>query len=842
MSKYLSYHSNLSDQKNMNSFSLTLLGKCLIKIFIFNLIFVFLSVFFCACNTTVSEENENELWKDAKWIVYNQLPDTMKVIPAVHGWGNGLGNKCLDDTIVPMFTKSFNIKGEVEYATVSISGLGQYVANINGKRLGDRFMAPGWTLYQKRQFYNNYNITELVKQGENILGVIVGNGFFNILRKRYRKIVGSYGSPRLIFHISIRYTDGSISNVTSDSSCKVTCSPIRFTSIYGGEDYDARKELAGWDTPGFNYSEWKNAVEIDATTAKLELEKDFPLKIMQEFEPEKIIKSGSGKMIFDFGQNASGIISIKVKGARGTRIRIRPDEILNDALEVTQKSGGGPYEFNYILSGNGIEEWQPMFTYYGFRYAELEIIESEPNSKKTELMDIRMLHTRNSAPFSGSFSCSDTLMNSIYELILWSIKSNMASISTDCPHREKLGWLEQTYLMGPSLHYNFDISSFYRKIIGDIFDSQAEDGLIPDIAPEYVKFKDGFRDSPEWGSAGIILPWLLFKWYGDTDILKKAYPMMKKYISYLESKTVNNILNYGLGDWNDLGPDKPGEAQLTPKAVTGTAIYYYDLNIIKDVAFLLKMHDDADIYSKMAGEVKSSFILNLYDSNTGICSGASQTAYAISIYTKIIPKEDQNKVFSNLLQSIENNDYMLTTGDIGYYFLLHVLSDMGRSDIIYKMNSSSDRPGYLYQLEKGATALTESWNALPYLSNNHMMLGHLMEWFYFDLGGITQEKNSTAYEKIVFSPKPLGNISWVKCCYKSPKGEIKSDWNLRGDTFEYQFTIPPETSAKIEIPDGFKHADITMKNLKSNVNLTVESRNGMLDLNSGEYLLICRNN
>ncbi len=781
---------------------------------------------------------ETDVFANAQWIAFEQLEDSLKVVPAIHGSGDGLGNKGVKRPVVPMFRKEFNEKGDIESATINICGLGHYELYINGEKTGDRFLSPGWTYYQKRCFYNTYDITRLVKKGDNAVGVIVGNGFYNINRERYRKLVVAYGYPRLIFSIVLKMKDGSLKTIQSDGQCKTSASPITFTSIYGGEDYDARLEQKGWASPGFDDSKWKNAFLVHDSTGKLVPEEDFPVMVMQKFPVKKISRSQTGRIIYDFGQNTSGIIAMKVKGNPGAQIRVKPDELVDDRGDITQISGGGPYEFNYFLKGGEVEEWTPAFSYYGFRYADVEIIEPAGAEKNTEILDITMLHTRNSSPTVGTFSCSDTLFNRIFELINWGIKSNMASVATDCPHREKLGWLEQTYLIGSSMHYNYDIRLLYRKIIDDMMDSQSENGLIPDIAPEYVHFEGGFRDSPEWGSAAVIIPWMLYKWYGDEDAMKRAYPMMTRYVDYLKAKAVDNILDYGLGDWYDLGPKYPGEAQLTPKALTATAIYYYDLKIISEMSGILGFEEDSKKYHNQSESVRQAFLKKFYNKESGICSTGSQTAYAMSIYTGLIPEEDKKKVFGNLVNSIIKNNYGLTSGDIGYHFLVRVLSENGRSDILYKMNNRSDVPGYGYQLRKGATSLTESWAALPTSSNNHMMLGHLMEWFYSGLGGIYQADNSVAYDHIIIAPKPVGNINRVKCSYISSKGLISSEWEIKENAFVIHFTVPVNARAKIIIPEEYMKAKCVVRDVINNKIVRVNITRGEFEIAAGTYTAI----
>ncbi len=781
---------------------------------------------------------KSDTWSNAQWIAFEELQENMRIVPGVHGSGKQLGEKGIKRSIVPMFRRDFTLEDGIESAIIHISGLGHYELYINNNKIGDRFLSPGWTNYQKRIFYNSYDITEQIAQGGNSIGVIVGNGFYNINRERYRKLVVAYGYPKVIFNIQIKYKDGTVKNIVSDENCRVTPSPITFSSIFGGEDYDARLEQDAWSSFGFDDSRWQEPTLLDDAIEKLEPEEDYPLLVMDEFLPIKIAKSKTGRTIFDFGQNASGIISLKVKGDRGTQVIIRPDELLNEEGNITQRSGGGPFEFNYTLKGEGIEVWQPRFTYYGFRYADVEIVEPEQSSTKTEIIELKMLHTRNSAPSVGTFSCSDTLFNQIFELINWSVKSNMASVATDCPHREKLGWLEQTYLIGPSMHYNFDIHTLFNKIVDDMIDSQLDNGLVPDIAPEYVPFEKGFRDSPEWGSASIIIPWQLYKWYGDSDVLKRAYSMMTGYVDYLQKKTKNNILYHGLGDWYDLGPNHPGEAQLTPKALTATSIYYYDLKLVSKIAELLNKDADALKYDDQAKEVREAFQGKFYDPETGLCSTGSQTAYAMSLYTRILPDQDTEEVFENLVDSIIQNDYALTAGDIGYHFLVRVLSEKGRSDILYKMNNRSDKPGYGLQIKKGATSLTESWAALPNVSNLHMMLGHLMEWFYSGLGGIYQADNSVGYRDIVIAPKPVGELEWSKCSYNSPKGIIRSEWEMKEKTFSLIIEVPKTSSAKIILPVDYQNSTVEVVNLIDEKHVDFEINEGTLRVNSGMYKII----
>jgi alpha-L-rhamnosidase len=743
-------------------------------------------------------------WSGARWIGYEEIPDSLLLIPGVHGNGDNLGKVALKRTVIPCFRKDFSLKKKVDRAIIFVTGLGHYELYLNGDKIGDRFLSPGWTDYRKTCLYNTYDVTENIRSGPNTIGTIVGNGFYNVNRERYRKLVIAYGAPKMILKMEVRYQDGSTEIITSDESWKTSPSPITFSSIYGGEDYDARLEQDGWNKPGFADKEWRNVILSREQTGELRPENDYPLKLMETIRYENISKHNDSIYIYDFGQNASGIIRIRVSGEKGRQIRFLPGELLGEDSLVTQQATGDPYIFSYTLKGDSEEVWLPRFTYYGFRYLQAEgaIPEGAGINGKPVIKEIEMVHTRNSSPEDGTFECSNDLFNSIYDLIRWAIKSNFASVVTDCPHREKLGWLEQTHLMGNSIRYIYDIHNLYNKIIDDMIEAQTEIGLVPDIAPEYVPFYAGFRDSPEWGSACVILPWYMYEWYGDLNIVERAYPMMKKYVDYLSGMTDKNILSHGLGDWFDLGPNTPGEAQLTPKKVTATSIYFYDIILLSRMAELTGKKEDAAYYLDLAEEVRLSFNREYLNPKTKVYSTGSQTAYSMPLYFGMADDSIRSEVVSNLVESIKGNNNALTAGDIGYRYLLRVLEQEGQSQLIFDMNSKRDVPGYGFQLSKGATALTESWAALKYVSNNHLMLGHLMEWFYSGLGGIRQSDSSVAYKTIIIAPEIVGDITHAEATVNTINGKIISSWKTENDTLTMKVRIPVNCKAKIEIPQA----------------------------------------
>ena len=792
-------------------------------------------------NTGLLTEND---WNGARWIGYEELPADKKIVPGVHGNGNKLGELCVDRPVIPYFRKEFSIDKKISEATLFITGLGQYEASVNGQKTGNYFLTPGWTNYEKTIFYNVFDVTHLLKKGKNTIGAIVGNGFFNINRERYRKLVIAWGNPMMIAQLRIRFTDGTEQKIISGSDWKTAPSPITFSSIYGGEDYDAQLEQPGWNNSGFDDSSWKQSVTVNPPGGNLVAETDYPVEVKESFTASNIIELKDSSYLYDFGQNASGIIELKVKGEKGQNVILTPAELITPENQPNQRASGAPYVFNYTLKGDGIETWKPGFTYYGFRYVKVE--GAAPSGKTSpdiaEIVDLKMLHTRNGAKSTGAFSCSNDLFNRTFNLINWAIKSNLQSVVTDCPHREKLGWLEQTHLMGSSIHFNFDIRHLYNKQVTDMMEAQLENGLVPDIAPEYVPFEGGFRDSPEWGSAAVIMPWLVYKWYGDISAMQKAWPMMTKYVEYLKSKSENHILSHGLGDWFDYGPKPPGEAQLTPKSLTATAIYYYNVKLLAEMAEVLGKPGEQKRFSDWAGEIKTAFNKKFFDVKTCIISTGSQTAMAMPWCVGLVDETYKDLVLKNLEDSIRLQGYPLTAGDVGFRYLVEALTYGGKSQLLFDMNSRDDVPGYGYQLKKGATALTESWPALENVSNNHLMLGHLMDWFYAGLAGIRQTERSVAYREIVIYPEMVGNITWVKGSYWSPYGEIRSEWEKTDEMIKINVTIPVNTTALVYI--SALNADLITENGKPITNnpeieiIGTENGRTVCRVGSGEYHFI----
>jgi hypothetical protein len=710
------------------------------------------------------------------------------------------------DRPLPIFRHGFTLHGNIALATLYISGLGQYEAHINGSDVTDTVLNPAWADYRKRVYFNTFDVTGLLRPGKNAIGVMLGNGMYNVVetKGRYAKFYGSFGRPKLILELRVRFANGSRKTIVSDGSWKTAPGPITYTSIYGGEDYDARLEQPGWDRTGFDDSRWKPVAVVKGPGGKLQPETIPPIKLFQRYDPVKVTHPAPGVAVYDLGEDLAGWPEIAVSGKRGDKVKLIPGELLDAHGFVTQASANGTPEaqtsFTYVLKGGGVERWHPRFTYYGFRYVEVK--ETGPTRAKIVHLDGRFLH--DAVQVDGQFHTSDELFNRIHTLIERAMLSNMVSILTDCPHREKLGWLEQSHLMAASLMYNYGLSALYNKIADDMEDAQLPNGLVPDIAPEYTVFVDGFRDSPEWGSAVVLSPWVAYQFYGDKRILSAHYDSMRRYVAYLQSRSNAGLLNYGLGDWFDIGPKPPGKSQLTSLGVTATATYYEDLMAMEQIAGLLGYSADADTYRKRSERVKAAFNARFFHSDTNEYDTGSQTANAMPLVVGLVPKDRRAAVLANLVADVRKHGNHTTAGDIGFHYVVLALMEGGRSDVLYDMFSRTDKPSYGYQLAQGATTLTEAWDADPQLSQNHFMLGDAEEWFYRGLAGIDFDMARKADERIRIEPAIVGNIRQVSASYQSSLGTIVSAWSRNGNSLRMDVTIPAGATATIVFPVGYQ--------------------------------------
>ena len=714
---------------------------------------------------------------------------------------------------LPVFRHDFAVRKPVAAALLSVSGLGQYEVHLNGKDVTDTVLNPGWTNYRKTAPFNTYDVTALLRRGGNAFGVLLGNGMYNVegVKGRYTKFTGSFGQPKLLLQLDVRYTDGTSARFVSDKSWRTHAGPVLYSSTYGGETYDAAALPADWDRAGFHAEGWSPSLEVSGPGGKLAAQRSAPMVVAETYKPVRVSTPKPGVTVYDLGENMSGWPTLRVRGTAGTKVDLLAGELLNPDGTVSQWSAhAGPDDpvlFRYILRGGAPESWHPRFAYYSFRY--VQVTTEQPGSDpQPEIVSLAgdFVHAR--APVVGEFTSSNTLFNRTHTLIDRAVLSNLASVVTDCPSREKLGWLEQTYLNASTLMLNYDVSGLYEKMADDMLDAQLPDGLVPSTAPEYVAFVDpdgksnAFRDSPEWGSAMILSPWALYRFTGDRQPLEQAYEGMKRYAAYLKSRTVDGMLNFGLGDWYDIGPKEPGPSQLTSRMITATGVYNEDLQALAHIATLLGHPDDAAMYTQQAAAERDAYNARLFHPETELYDRGSQTAQAFPLALGLVPPEHVQGVLAHLVADIHAHQDHVTAGDVGFHYVVRALTDYGRSDVLAAMLSRTDSPSYGYQLARGATTLTEAWDANPTDSQNHFMLGHGEEWFYRGLAGLIVDMAATPEDAITFKPSFLEGVASASASYRSAMGLASIAWTRTGHTASVELTVPAGAQAHLKLPSG----------------------------------------
>ncbi|HEX9152016.1 MAG TPA: family 78 glycoside hydrolase catalytic domain, partial [Flavobacterium sp.] len=617
-------------------------------------------------------------------------------------------------------------------------------------------------------------------------------------------------------------------------------------SIFGGEDYNANLEQKGWDSKGFDDTKWKKVVLQEAPKGILSPQTAPPITVQKQYNVATVKPIQSNTYVFNMGQNLSGFPTLKVKGKKGQTVRLWVGEGLNDDGTVGQGRSGKPYYFQYTLKGDGVEEWQPKFSYYGYQYIQIENVNYKKITQANlpTVLDLKSNFIYNSAGEAGSFECSNDIFNKAHELINNSIKSNFQSVLTDCPHREKLGWLEEAHLNGPGLLFNYNMQTYFPAIMQNIADAQRENGLIPTIAPEYVVFGGDFTDSPEWGVTGIILPWMYYQQYGDASLLEKYYPVMKKYVDYLTSMSKDHIVSHGLGDWYDYGDHPAGYSKNSPIALSATSHYYYGAHLLAKTAKLLHIEGDIAKYETLADNIKKAFNNKFFNVETKQYGTSSQFSNAVPVFMDIVEPKYKSAVMHNLLKDIKSKGDRLTTGDVGNRYLFQALARNGENEMMYKMNNHYDAPGYGFQIKFGLTTLTEQWDPRKGNSWNHFMMGQIEEWFYQSLAGIVPDDENPGFKHFFIQPEIVGDMTFVKANYKSVYGEITSEWEKKEGKLFLKIQIPSNTAAMVKLPVE-KSTEITvngksLEKLKLNLGYDANQKKSTLELGSGIYTIVCK--
>ena len=745
--------------------------------------------------------------------------------------------------------KEFELRGEVAEARAYVTGLGYYELRINGRRVGDRVLDPPWSDYDKTVFYSVYDVTDLLKKGKNAIGVILGRGRYSPKKKKATLNLRYFDEPKALLMLRVRYSNGEEEWIYTDESWKcLEKSPILHDDIYDGYRYDARLEPVGWDLPGFNDSEWKPCSRVEPPKGKLRSTAAVPgTKIIGTLKPKKYYSPKPGVVVFDFGQNLTGWVRLKVRGQRGAKVRIRYAELINeDGTLNTANLRGAEATDEFILRGEGVEVLEPKFTYHGFRYAE---VTGTPNIPSIEDIEAVIVHA-DLEPI-GSIATSNKLVNDIHRIVLWSLKSNlMNGVQTDCPQRdERMGWLGDAWLSSEAAILNFNMAKYYEMFLQNIVDTQREDGAIADIAPVYWTFEQLYPADPAWGTALIYIPWALYQYYGDKQVLRKCYEPMKRWWRLLYSMSKDGILYFGkYGDW--VPPGRVRSIENCPFEIVSTWILYRDAVILSSIAEVLGAREDAEFFKKKAEEIKEAFnkaflteiaeapifrqvgYLSKYVRSDGkhVYLGGTQTCNALPLASDMIPAEKVKDIVGALVRSVEVEwDKHLNVGIIGAKYVPEVLAKYGYTELAFEAITQESYPGYGYMIKEGATTLWERWEKLTgsgMNSHNHHMFGSVDAWFYNYVAGIKPQE--PGFRKFIVEIPRLRRVTHASASVYIPtRGLIAVTWSRNETGYSVSVAVPVGSVAEIHIPVATKCVEV----LESGK--VVLSRDGAVSKTSG---------
>jgi alpha-L-rhamnosidase len=700
-------------------------------------------------------------------------------------------------------------KGEkpaVLKARLFITALGVYEASLNGQPIGADLFNPGWTDYNKRIHYHTYDVTSMLKPGANALAVLLGDGWYcGHLEWRGRQRYGD--RPRLLAQLEITFADGSTQTIVSDETWKHNYGALLASDILMGEDYDARREFYGWDKPGFDESGWRAVVPFETPKGKLFAASVNPVRATQEINPLSVADVDDWpihRWVFDLGQNMVGHVRLKVNGKPGQTITLRHAEAL--VSDPPLSPNGTLYSIalrtaksidHYTCKGGGEEVWEPRFTFHGFRYVEVVGVESRP---PLDMITGIVVHT--DLPMTGSFECSEPLLNRLQQNIHWSQRGNFLSIPTDCPQRdERLGWTGDILAFAQTAAFNMDVSAFLEDWSRELALAQREDGVVPMIAPDLNLMNE--EGGPAWADALIGVPWALYQAYGDSSLLAELYPAFKKFIAWLETNSPGNIRAasgwQGFGDWLSTVE--------TPRTLIATAHYAHSVDLMSRIADILGYKDEAANFRVLLEEIRSAF-QDRFILPGGLILNNTQTGYALALAFDLFRSEVRAAAAENLFKNIRDNGNKLTTGFVGTPHLLSALSENGHLDTAYALLLQKDYPSWLYPVTQGATTIWERWDGWRHdrgfqswmmNSFNHYAYGAVGNWMYQVIAGIRPDPEHPGFQRFILNPEIGGNLTYACAEYESLYGKIISDWKIDADELNWKFTIPANTSAAVVV-------------------------------------------
>lgn len=769
-----------------------------------------------------------EDWK-AKWINSGMAADTT----------NG---------IVPMLRKTFQTQKKIVQATAYVTARGMYEVEMNGARVGNAYLSPGWTTYHKHLQYQAYDVTSLLASGNNAIGVRLGSGWYRT-RLGWENKQHIYGKETaLLFQLSITYSDGSKETIISDKSWKASDSEITYAEIYNGESIDARKRKTNWSKSAFDDSNWTNVVEKDFPSDYLNASINEPIRKHEAFKPVRVFTSPKGETILDFGQNLVGWVALNVTGKAGDKITLSHFEML-DKL-------GNPYFANlrtakaqatYTLSGNGTDLFEPHFTFFGFRYVKVDGLQGAVNPA-----DFTAYALYSDMEQTGSFECSNPLVNQLQKNIQWGQKGNFLDVPTDCPQRdERLGWTGDAEVFSRTASYNFNANQFFAKWLLDVTAEQHPNGAVPHVIPNILQgtFFGQPIQAAGWGDAGIIIPYNVYTTFGDKQVLENQYATMQKSLNYIRNEAKNNLWNTGFqfADWLSYRVDDSKQfvgmkSAITDNYLVAQCFYAYNVQLLLNSAKVLGKTDDVKEYSDLLEKVKKAF-QEEYMTISGRLISETQTAYILALQFDMLPESLRPQAVERLVNNIKSYNYHLTTGFLGTPFLNPVLTRFGRNDVAYKLLLQDTYPSWIYPIKAhGATTIWERWDSMKpdstfqdpgMTSFNHYAYGAVGDWMYRTIAGIdTKEFGGAGYKEIVVKPQLGGGLTYAKGSLQTNYGLLVSSWKIENGKLILEVEIPANTTAKIYFPTE-KQQSIT----ESGTNVKLE-QDGSLNVGSGKYAFL----
>jgi len=750
----------------------------------------------------------------------------------------------------PLFRREFDIKKKISRARLYISGLGYYEANINGNKISKYLLDPGWTNYSKRVLYSTYDVSTLIREGGNAIGVMLGNGWYNPLPMTMWGYLNlrehlPIGRPRFIAQLKIDYSDGSSEQIISDESWKTHEGPILRNNIYLGEIYDARLEIENWDKYGFGDTSWNKAILAKEKVGILQAQRQPQIEITKIIEPKKITVPKSNIYVFDMGQNFAGLVRLKVESKPGKEIMLRYGELLNEdgtlnvmtsvAGQIKGKNDegrlrGGLYSPDtawqsdiYITKGKGVECYTPRFTFHSFRYVEIIGYPGKPS------LDALVGYRINSKlDTTGSFECSNDLFNEIQKITEWTFLSNIFSVQSDCPHRERFGYGGDIAVTTDAFIYNYDMNEFYSKAARDFQDAAHPNGMLTDTAPFVGIDYCGIG----WALVHPLIISELYQYYGNRDVVEEQYETARKWFELVISEN-ELIVENGLSDHESLEP--------TPTSQLVTPLFYQSATIMRKLAEIINNEEDVEKYKNLSQRIKNEYLERFLEKGKGKISPNTQGSQSFALYTGIMPEDEIENAVIALKQNIIENDGHLRTGIFGTKFLLDVLSKYGYAETAGQIVSQTSFPGWGFMLANGATTLWEHWDFSDNTySHNHPMFGSVSEWFYKWVAGIQIDSSAIGFDKIIIRPQVLSNVDWVKAHYNSSQGRIVSHWQQDEETLILSVTIPMNATATVYLPFD----DITkiyeggnnIQEVEDIRFVKLEAGNAIYKIGSGNYL------